>query len=139
MLRCPSLELVIFTLVTAVFIFPLSCILVSYGHTGVSIMRIPSTKRICKALSTCDSHLSVVSLFYGKIMALYLPSSTGQSHYKDIIVPCCTRWSPPCWTLSSTTCETETWLWLCRYFSETVIFLLTDNHLTTFLFTHWPC
>ncbi|XP_047625247.1 olfactory receptor 1J4-like [Phacochoerus africanus] len=78
-------ELVIFTVGAAVVVFPLSGILVSYGHIGVSILRVPSTKGICKALSTCGSHLSVVSLFYGTIMALYLSSSSGQSHDKDII------------------------------------------------------
>uniref|UniRef100_A0A8D1D842 Olfactory receptor n=1 Tax=Sus scrofa TaxID=9823 RepID=A0A8D1D842_PIG len=78
-------ELVIFTVGASVVIFPLCCILVSYGHIGVSILRVPSTKGICKALSTCGSHLSVVSLFYGTIMALYLSSSSGQSHEKNII------------------------------------------------------
>ena len=68
-----------------ILIFPLSGILVSYGHIGVSILRVPSTKGICKALSTCGSHLSVVSLFYGTMMAVYFSSSSGQSHDKDII------------------------------------------------------
>ncbi|XP_047625555.1 olfactory receptor 1J4-like [Phacochoerus africanus] len=78
-------ELVIYTAGAAVVIFPLSGILISYGRIGLSILRVPSTKGICKALSTCGSHLSVVSLFYGTIMALYLSSSSGQSHDKDII------------------------------------------------------
>uniref|UniRef100_A0A8D0MG24 G-protein coupled receptors family 1 profile domain-containing protein n=1 Tax=Sus scrofa TaxID=9823 RepID=A0A8D0MG24_PIG len=78
-------ELVIYTLGAAVVIFPLSGILISYGRIGVSILRVPSTKGIFKALSTCGSHLSVVSLFYGTIMALYLSSSSGQSHDKNII------------------------------------------------------
>ncbi|XP_003122195.1 olfactory receptor 1J4-like [Sus scrofa] len=78
-------ELVIYTSGAAVFIFPPSGILVSYGRIGISILRVPSTKGICKALSTCGSHLSVVSLFYGTIMALYFSPSFGQSHYKGII------------------------------------------------------
>ena len=78
-------ELVIFTTGAAVVIFPLSGILLSYGCIGVSILRVPSTKGICKALSTCGSHLSVVSLFYGTMMAVYFSSSSGQSHDKDII------------------------------------------------------
>uniref|UniRef100_A0A8D1U0C4 Olfactory receptor n=1 Tax=Sus scrofa TaxID=9823 RepID=A0A8D1U0C4_PIG len=79
-------ELVIFTAGAAVVVFPLSGILVSYSRIGLSILRVPSTKGICKALSTCGSHLSVVSLFYGTVMALYFSSSSGQSHDKDIIV-----------------------------------------------------
>uniref|UniRef100_A0A8D1IBN2 Olfactory receptor n=1 Tax=Sus scrofa TaxID=9823 RepID=A0A8D1IBN2_PIG len=78
-------ELLIFTLGPAVVIFPLSGILVSYGHIGLSILKVPSMKGICKALSTCGSHLSVVSLFYGTMMAVYFSSSSGQSHDKDII------------------------------------------------------
>ena len=78
-------ELVIFTAGTAVVILPLSGILVSYGLTGASILRVPSTKGICKALSTCGSHLSVVSLFYGTIMALYFSTSSGKSNDTDMI------------------------------------------------------
>ncbi|XP_047625235.1 olfactory receptor 1J4-like [Phacochoerus africanus] len=78
-------ELVIFTTGAAVVIFPLSGILVSYSHIELSILRVPSTKGICKALSTCGSHLSVVSLFYGTIMAVYFSSSSDQSHDTDII------------------------------------------------------
>uniref|UniRef100_A0A8D1C6T5 Olfactory receptor n=1 Tax=Sus scrofa TaxID=9823 RepID=A0A8D1C6T5_PIG len=78
-------ELIIFTVGSVGLILPLSGILVSYGCIGHSILRVPSTKGICKALSTCGSHLSVVSLFYGTIIALYFSSSSGQSHDKDII------------------------------------------------------
>ncbi|XP_047625568.1 olfactory receptor 1J4-like [Phacochoerus africanus] len=78
-------ELFIFTVGSVGLILPLSGILVSYGCIGHSILRVPSTKGICKALSTCGSHLSVVSLFYGTMMALYFSSSSGQSHDKDII------------------------------------------------------
>ena len=48
-------ELVIFTEGAAVVIFPLSFILVSYGYIGLSILRVPSSKGICKALSNCGS------------------------------------------------------------------------------------
>ena len=78
-------ELVIFTAGAAVVILSLSGILVSYGLIGVSILRVPSMKGICKALSTCGSHLSVVSLFYGIIMALYFSTSSGKSKDKDMI------------------------------------------------------
>ncbi|XP_047554865.1 LOW QUALITY PROTEIN: olfactory receptor 1J4-like [Lutra lutra] len=78
-------ELAIFTAGAVVVIFPLSGILVSYGHIGASILKASSTKGICKALSTCGSHLSVVSLFYGTIMALYFSTSSGSSNDKDMI------------------------------------------------------
>ncbi|XP_054583678.1 olfactory receptor 1J4-like [Eptesicus fuscus] len=78
-------ELVIFTAGAVVVIFPLSGIMTSYGHIAASILRVPSTKGICKALSTCGSHLCVVSLFYGTIMALYFSSSSNNSNDKDMI------------------------------------------------------
>ncbi|XP_068827001.1 olfactory receptor 1J4-like [Capricornis sumatraensis] len=78
-------ELVIFTAGTAVVILPLSGILVSYGLIGASILRVPSTNGLCKALSSCGSHLSVVSLFCGTTMALYFSTSSGKSNDTDMI------------------------------------------------------
>ncbi|XP_074187642.1 olfactory receptor 1J4-like [Rhinolophus sinicus] len=73
-------ELVIFTVGVAVITLPLICILISYGRIGATILKVPSTKGICKALSTCGSHLTVVSLYYGTIIWLYLfPSSNTYS------------------------------------------------------------
>uniref|UniRef100_A0A8D0UID0 G-protein coupled receptors family 1 profile domain-containing protein n=1 Tax=Sus scrofa TaxID=9823 RepID=A0A8D0UID0_PIG len=78
-------ELVIFTVGLAVITLPLMCILVSYGHIGATILKVPSTKGICKALSTCGSHLSVVSLYYGTIIGLYFVPSSSASSPKDTI------------------------------------------------------
>uniref|UniRef100_A0A4X1VI69 Olfactory receptor n=1 Tax=Sus scrofa TaxID=9823 RepID=A0A4X1VI69_PIG len=78
-------ELLLFTVGLAVITLPLTCILVSYGHIGATILKIPSTKGICKALSTCGSHLSVVSLYYGTIIGLYFVPSSSASSSKDII------------------------------------------------------
>ncbi|MBZ3871489.1 Olfactory receptor 7G3 [Sciurus carolinensis] len=46
-------------------ISPVSGIIFSYTRIVSSILRIPSTGGKYKAFSTCGSHLSVVSLFYG--------------------------------------------------------------------------
>ena len=71
-------QLVIFTAGLTAIMLPFVCILVSYGHIGATILRVPSAKGICKALSTCGSHLSVVTLYYGAIIGVYfLPSSNG--------------------------------------------------------------
>ncbi|XP_014303233.2 olfactory receptor 1J4-like [Myotis lucifugus] len=78
-------ELVIFTVGALGIITPLTGILASYVRIGVSILRVPSTKGICKALSTCGSHLSVVFLFYGPIVVLYIFPSSNNSNDKDII------------------------------------------------------
>uniref|UniRef100_A0A4X1V5T5 Olfactory receptor n=1 Tax=Sus scrofa TaxID=9823 RepID=A0A4X1V5T5_PIG len=78
-------ELVIFVAGVAIIILPLNCILVSYGCIGITILKVPSTKGICKALSTCGSHLSVVSLYYGTIIGLYFAPSSKTSSDKDIV------------------------------------------------------
>ncbi|MBZ3874459.1 Olfactory receptor 50 [Sciurus carolinensis] len=79
-------KLVILTVGVMAITLPLVCILVSYGHIGVSVLRRPSIKGICKALSTCGSHLSVVSLYYGAIIALYFVPSSDSSTDKDVVV-----------------------------------------------------
>ncbi|KAL2782014.1 olfactory receptor 1J4, partial [Daubentonia madagascariensis] len=81
-----SINELLISIVGALGIFiPLIGILVSYVRVGVSILRVSSTKGICKALSTCGSHLSVVFLFYGTIMVLYIFPSSNNSSDKDII------------------------------------------------------
>ncbi|XP_047625577.1 olfactory receptor 1J4-like [Phacochoerus africanus] len=78
-------DVVIFIAGVATIMLPLLCILVSYGHIGATILKVPSTKGICKALSTCGSHLSVVFLYYGTIIGLYLVPSSSTSSNKDIV------------------------------------------------------
>ncbi|XP_007540080.1 olfactory receptor 1J21-like [Erinaceus europaeus] len=79
-------EMVILTVGVVVITVPFICILVSYGHIGASILRVPSTKGILKALSTCGSHLTVVSLYYGSIIVLYFFPSSNNSNEKNVIV-----------------------------------------------------
>ncbi|XP_053524111.1 olfactory receptor 7A10-like [Artibeus jamaicensis] len=54
---------------------PLAGILYSYSKIASSIRAIPSAQGKYKAFSTCASHLSVVSLFYGTILGVYLSSA----------------------------------------------------------------
>ncbi|KFO19416.1 olfactory receptor 1J2 [Fukomys damarensis] len=79
-------ELVMFTVGVVVITLPFICILVSYGYIGSTLLRVSSTRGVCKALSTCGSHLSVVSLYYGAIFGQYLFPTTNNSINKDIIV-----------------------------------------------------
>ncbi|KAM5310023.1 olfactory receptor 7A17-like [Glossophaga mutica] len=58
---------------------PLAGILYSYSKIVSSIRAIPSAQGKYKAFSTCASHLSVVSLFYGSILGVYLGSSGAHS------------------------------------------------------------
>ncbi|XP_054583677.1 olfactory receptor 1J4-like [Eptesicus fuscus] len=76
-------ELVIFTVGGILFFLPFGIILGSYIRIGTIIFRAPSTKRLFKAFSTCGSHLSVVSLYYGTAAGVYFFSSSWDS--KDIL------------------------------------------------------
>ncbi|KAM5306603.1 olfactory receptor 7A17-like [Glossophaga mutica] len=55
---------------------PLTGILYSYFKIVSSIRAIPSTQGKYKVFSTCLSHLSVVSLFYGTALGVYLGSAS---------------------------------------------------------------
>ncbi|XP_006875212.1 PREDICTED: olfactory receptor 7E24-like [Chrysochloris asiatica] len=58
---------------------PVSGILFSYTRIISSILRIPSSGGRYKAFSTCGSHLSVVFLFYGTGIGVYLSSAVSTS------------------------------------------------------------
>ena len=61
-------------------VVPLSGIVFSYTRIVSSVLRMPSAGAKLKAFSTCGSHLSVVSLFYGTGFGVYISSVlTGSS------------------------------------------------------------
>ncbi|XP_072455521.1 olfactory receptor 7A10-like [Notamacropus eugenii] len=66
-------------------ILPLTGILFSYTQICFSIMKVPSARGKYKAFSTCGSHLSVVSLFYGTGFGVYLSSSATPSSWKSTV------------------------------------------------------
>ncbi|XP_006874050.1 PREDICTED: olfactory receptor 1F1-like [Chrysochloris asiatica] len=72
-------DMMIFTEGSLIVITPFSCILVSYICITCAVLRVPSTQGKWKAFSTCGSHLAVVSLFYGTIIAVYFNPSSHSS------------------------------------------------------------
>ncbi|KAM9584457.1 olfactory receptor 1F1-like [Trichechus inunguis] len=76
-------EMMILTEGSLIMITPFVCILVSYICITHAVLRVPSTKGKWKAFSTCGSHLTVVSLFYGTIIAVYFNPSSSHSAEKD--------------------------------------------------------
>ncbi|XP_004715598.1 olfactory receptor 1I1 [Echinops telfairi] len=76
-------ELVIFGFGIVMGFSPLSCILLSYVCIFRAVLKIPSAQGKWKAFSTCGSHLTVVSLFYGTIFAVYLQPASPASSQKD--------------------------------------------------------
>ncbi|XP_038598900.1 olfactory receptor 7G3-like [Tachyglossus aculeatus] len=68
----------ILTVVLCVVLF--AGLLFSYSRIISTVLRIPSARGRGKAFSTCGSHLSVVSLFYGTGFGVYFsPTSTHSS------------------------------------------------------------
>ncbi|XP_021111356.1 olfactory receptor 2T11-like [Heterocephalus glaber] len=55
-----------------VLLIPLSFILASYALIFLSVHRVSSTEGRNKALATCSSHLTVVSLYFGPAMLVYM-------------------------------------------------------------------
>nr|DBA32783.1 TPA: hypothetical protein GDO54_000547 [Pyxicephalus adspersus] len=81
-------EVVIFIFGGFASVSCLSVILYSYVNILVTILRIQSAKGRSKAFSTCASHLTCVSIFYGTVIFTYLrpPSEYMQDNDKAIAV-----------------------------------------------------
>ncbi|XP_039717388.1 olfactory receptor 1G1-like [Pteropus medius] len=60
-------------------VVPLTCVLVSYVHIIHTILRVPSAGGKHRVFSTCGSHLSVVTLFYGTVFLVYFQPSSSYS------------------------------------------------------------
>ena len=78
-------EVMILTEGALIMITPFVCILASYVRITCAVLRIPSTKGRWKAFSTCGSHLAVVFLFYGTIIAVYFNPLSSHSSEKDTV------------------------------------------------------
>ncbi|XP_044111342.1 olfactory receptor 7G2-like [Neovison vison] len=64
---------------------PLSGIIFSYTQIVSTVLRMPSAGGKLKAFSTCGSHLSVVSLFYGTVVGVYISSVVTDSSKKTAV------------------------------------------------------
>ncbi|XP_074142685.1 olfactory receptor 1G1-like [Sminthopsis crassicaudata] len=78
-------ELMILTVGGLAGLTPFFCVIISYVYIVLAILRIPSAKGKQKAFSTCSSHLSVVTLFFGTVFGVYYSPSSNHSSYSDTI------------------------------------------------------
>ncbi|XP_069850192.1 olfactory receptor 2W3-like [Dipodomys merriami] len=74
-----AVEGAVFVLAVGIVLSPLLFILVSYGLIAGAVLRIRSSSGRQKALNTCGSHLTVVSLFYGNIIYMYMQPGNSAS------------------------------------------------------------
>ncbi|XP_069805649.1 olfactory receptor 5G29-like [Dendropsophus ebraccatus] len=69
-----------------IVVFPFLFIMASYISISMSIVRMSSTSGRQKAFSTCSSHLTVVSLYYGTLFAVYVvPTSMSSLNLNKIL------------------------------------------------------
>ncbi|XP_046497314.1 olfactory receptor 2W1 [Equus quagga] len=76
-----TVEMSVFALGIVIVLTPLILILISYGYIAKAVLRMKSKAGQRKAINTCGSHLTVVSIFYGTIIYMYL--QPGNSASKD--------------------------------------------------------
>ncbi|XP_006039163.1 olfactory receptor 2T27-like [Alligator sinensis] len=79
-------EALVFVSSVVVLLIPFSLILATYACILSRVMSMKSTKGQQKALATCSSHLTVVVMFYGAAIFMYLRPSSYHSPEQDKIV-----------------------------------------------------
>ncbi|XP_021010880.1 olfactory receptor 18-like [Mus caroli] len=78
-------DIVMFLSSIIVGFLPASGIFYSYYKITSSIFRVPSLLGKYKAFSTCGSHMSVVCLFYGTGIGVYLSSAVSSSSKESMV------------------------------------------------------
>ncbi|XP_051838919.1 olfactory receptor 2AG1-like [Antechinus flavipes] len=79
-------QFMVYTMGVTFLLFPLSAILASYTLVLTAVFHMPSTQGRQKALLTCSSHLTVVGLYYGAAVFMYvLPSSYHNPQQDNIL------------------------------------------------------
>ncbi|XP_007941635.1 olfactory receptor 12-like [Orycteropus afer afer] len=79
-------ELLLFGLCGLIIVGTTLVVLVSYGYITVTILRMRSRTGRYKVFSTCGSHMTVVSLFYGTIFVMYAQPGAIQSMEQGKVV-----------------------------------------------------
>ena len=79
-------ELLAFTEGSFVIMSPFILITVSYVYITRAVLRVPSGRGRYKVFSTCGSHLTVVALFYGTVISVYIRPSSTYSVTKDRVI-----------------------------------------------------
>nr|XP_021520296.1 olfactory receptor 11G2-like isoform X1 [Meriones unguiculatus] len=84
--RNSLVELTSSTLSSLLLFIPFFFIMGSYALVMRAVLRVPSAAGRKKAFSTCGSHLTVVSLFYGSVMVMYVsPTSEHTAGMQKLV------------------------------------------------------
>ncbi|KAM6216829.1 olfactory receptor 2Z1-like [Rhynchocyon petersi] len=69
-----------------ILLLPMSLIAASYGHVLWAVLRMRSAEARRKAFTTCSSHITVVGLFYGAAVFMYMVPGTYHRTQQDNVV-----------------------------------------------------
>ncbi|KAF0872832.1 O6C70 protein, partial [Crocuta crocuta] len=72
------LELIAFFLAVMIVIVTLFLVVLSYSYIMKTILKFPSIQQKKKALSTCSSHMIVISISYGSCIFMYIKPSADE-------------------------------------------------------------
>ncbi|XP_045872725.1 olfactory receptor 5T1-like [Meles meles] len=79
-------QLLLFYFVGAIEIVTILIVLISYGFILLAILRMHSAEGRRKVFSTCGSHLTGVTIYYGTILFIYMRPSSSYALDHDMIV-----------------------------------------------------
>lgn len=79
-------ELALSTSGVLILVFPLSLIFTSYAQVLRAVLCMHSEEARSKAFTTCSSHITVVGLFYGAAVFMYMIPRSYHSPYQDNVV-----------------------------------------------------
>ncbi|XP_013361875.1 PREDICTED: olfactory receptor 5T2-like [Chinchilla lanigera] len=79
-------ELLLFLFVSSIEVITILIVLISYGLILLAILKVPSANGRRKVFSTCDSHLTGVSIYHGTILFMYMRPSSSYALEHDMIV-----------------------------------------------------
>lgn len=88
-LACSDIQLnktILFGLSCSFGIVSTSIIIVSYIYILAAILQIRSNEGRRKAFSTCSTHLTVMSIFYGTLFLTYVHPSSNSSIHEDKVI-----------------------------------------------------
>ncbi|XP_008563798.1 PREDICTED: olfactory receptor 2Z1-like [Galeopterus variegatus] len=79
-------ELALSVLGVLILLLPISLIAASYSHVLGAVLCMHSAEARHKAFTTCSSHITVVGLFYGTALYMYMVPGTYHSPQQDNVV-----------------------------------------------------
>uniref|UniRef100_A0A4X2LAY4 Olfactory receptor n=1 Tax=Vombatus ursinus TaxID=29139 RepID=A0A4X2LAY4_VOMUR len=88
-LACTDISLNVIIMIISnviLLVIPVLLIIISYAFILFTILKINSAEGRKKAFSTCSAHLTVVTMFYGTILFMYMKPKSKDSHATDELI-----------------------------------------------------